>query len=84
MTGHKIIEILIDHIEEEFEEYEICIENNPDHYRGGYQWSVCKNDEMLDSGLAFCTESAISEAKDAIIALNGNDDYMLSTLNLFP
>lgn len=84
MTVHQITGHLIGSLEEEFEGHEICIEKNPDHYRGGYEWSVCKNDEMLDSGLAFSTESAISEAKHAIIALNGNEDYVLSTLNPSP
>jgi len=72
MTSHQVVEHLIGSIEEEFEGCKIYIENNPDHYRGGYEWSVSKDNEMLDSGLAFSTESAITEAKDSILALNNN------------
>jgi len=83
MTSHQVVEHIIGSIEEEFEGYEIYIEDNPDRYRGGYEWSVCKDDEMLDSDLAFSIESAISEAKDSILALKKNEDYMLSTYNPF-
>lgn len=79
MKNHQVIEHLIGSIEEEFEGYEIYIENNPDHYRGGYEWAVCKDDEILDSDLAFSIESALAEAKDSILTLNKNEDYMLST-----
>lgn len=27
---------------------EIYIEPNPDHYRGGFAWSVCRNESELD------------------------------------
>lgn len=84
MTSHQVVEHLIGSIEEEFEDYEIYIENNPDHYRGGYEWSVCKDDEMLHSDLAFSIESAITEAKDFILALNKNEDFMLTTINPLP
>jgi hypothetical protein len=57
-------------IEEVFERYQIHIVNNPDRYRGGYEWSVSKDNEMLDSGLAFNVEDAILEAKTLIIQLN--------------
>ena len=84
MTNYQVVEHLIGSIEEEFEGYEIYIENNPDHYRGGYEWSVSKDDETLDSDLAFSIESALAEAKDSILALIKNEDYMLSTNNPFP
>lgn len=84
MKNHPVVEHLIGSIEEKFESYEIYIENNPDHYRGGYEWSVCKDDEMLDSDLAFSIESAITEAKDSILALDKNEDYMRSTYNPLP
>ena len=83
MTSHQVVEHLIGSIEEEFEGHEIYIENNPDHYRGGYEWSVCKDNVMLDSDLAFSIESALTEAKNSILALNKNEDYMLSTFNPF-
>ena len=69
MTSHQVVEHLIGSIEEEFEGYEIYIENNPDDYRGGYEWSVCKDDEMLVSDLAFSIESGITGPKDFILAL---------------
>lgn len=70
MKNYRIAEQLVGTIEEEFEGYKIYIESNLDHHRGGYEWSVSKGDELLDSGLAFSIEGAMSEAQNSIIELN--------------
>nr|WP_315485228.1 hypothetical protein [uncultured Undibacterium sp.] len=45
---------------------EIYIEANPDHYRGGFAWSVCREENELDSGLALTEDEAMAEAQRAI------------------
>lgn len=52
--------------EENFCEHEIYVEPNPDQYRGGFTWSVCKADCELDCGLAITVEDALTEAHKAI------------------
>lgn len=79
MKNYRVIEHLAGSIEEEFQGCKIFIENNPDSYRGGFEWSVCKDDEMWDSGLAVTIENAVSEAQNSIAELNRNRDYMLAT-----
>jgi hypothetical protein len=55
--------------EEIFHEHEIYIEPNPDHYRGGFAWSICKNECELDCGLATTVEEALIRAHKAIEVL---------------
>jgi hypothetical protein len=55
--------------EEIFHEHEIYIEPNPDHYRGGFSWSVCKDESELDCGLATTVKDALLEAHKAIEVL---------------
>lgn len=57
--------------EEIFHGYEIYIEPNPDHYRGGYAWSVCSEESELDCGLAPMLDEAITEAHTAIEKIEG-------------
>jgi hypothetical protein len=52
--------------EEIFHEHEIYIEPNPDHYRGGFAWSVCKDECELECGLATTKDDALAEAHKAI------------------
>ncbi|MFZ6689300.1 hypothetical protein ACO0K0_16270 [Undibacterium sp. SXout11W] len=52
--------------EEIFHEHEIYIEPNPDHYRGGFVWSVCKGECELDCGLSLTIDDALNEAKKVI------------------
>lgn len=49
--------------EEEYFGYEIYVEKNRDKYRGGFEWSVCKDENELDAGLAFSVDDAIAEAR---------------------
>lgn len=53
-------------IEEEYKTYTIHIEKNPDQWRGGFIWSVCKEDEELETGLDFTVETAREEAQRSI------------------
>lgn len=48
--------------EEEINGFTIYIEDNPDRWRGGYSWSVCKDEVELDSGLAFDVIDALERA----------------------
>lgn len=57
--------------EEIFRDYEIFIEPNPDKYRGGFAWSVSKDECELDCGLAPSMDSAIAESHIAIDKLTG-------------
>ena len=52
--------------EEIFRGHEIYIEPNPDHYRGGSVWSVCKDECELECGLATSADEALAEAHAAI------------------
>jgi hypothetical protein len=52
--------------EEVFCDHEIYIEPNPDHYRGGFAWSVCKDECELDCGLANTVDEALAEAQSFI------------------
>ncbi|MEM6190670.1 hypothetical protein [Shewanella scandinavica] len=49
--------------EEEWCGYEIYIERNPDRFRGGFEWSVCFDNEEIQSGLAFHFDFALAEAQ---------------------
>lgn len=49
--------------EEEYFGYEIYVEKNRDQYRGGFEWSVCKDESELDVGLAFSVNDALTEAR---------------------
>lgn len=48
--------------EEEVNGYTISIDVNPDRWRGGFVWSVCKDGVELDSGVEFRTETARLQA----------------------
>lgn len=48
--------------EEEIKGFTIYIEDNPDRWRGGYSWSVCKDRVEFDSGLAFDVADALKQA----------------------
>lgn len=48
--------------EEEVNGYTILIDVNPDRWRGGSVWSVCKGGVELDSGVEFRTETARLQA----------------------
>ncbi|MCT8985290.1 hypothetical protein [Shewanella phaeophyticola] len=56
--------------EEEYQGFEIYVEENPDHYNEGYSWSVSKNDECIDEGIEFDIKMAIDAARDTIANLN--------------
>jgi hypothetical protein len=52
--------------EEDFMGFEIYIEPNLDRCREGFVWSVCKDEEELDSGLEFGFDEALVAANKAI------------------
>ncbi len=56
--------------EEIFRGVEIYIEANPDLYRGGFAWSVCRDENELDCGLASTEDEAMAEAQRAIEELD--------------
>lgn len=45
--------------DEIFRDHEIYIEPNPDRYRGGSAWVVCKDEFELDSGLAWMLHKSL-------------------------
>lgn len=53
-------------IEDTINGFDIYIEPNPDQYRGGYVWSVSKEDVELDSGLVFSINDALSQIHNSI------------------
>lgn len=55
--------------EEEVNGCTIFIDVNPDRWREGFVWSVCKNDIELDSGLTFDVADAIGGANSVVDAL---------------
>jgi len=54
--------------EEEYQGFEIYIEQNPDNYSEGFCWSISRNDECLNEGIEFDIQSAINMARKAIDA----------------
>ena len=55
--------------EEIFLDHEIYIQPNSDPYRGGFEWSICRNGVELDVGLDFSINDALKQAKGVITAL---------------
>ncbi|RYD72328.1 MAG: hypothetical protein EOP53_22130 [Sphingobacteriales bacterium] len=70
MKKYHTTEQLVDSIEEDFQDYQIFIDNNSDKYRGGFEWSISKDDEIFCSDLAFNIESAFSDAQQAVIKIS--------------
>lgn len=52
--------------EEELCGYVIYIERNPDRFRGGFEWFVCFDNKVIQSGLAFHFGFALTEAQQFI------------------
>ena len=52
-----------------FQTFEIYIDHNPDRWRGGYVWGVCKNGQELSSGLSFGVAEAAEEARESVMIL---------------
>lgn len=46
--------------------FSIYIELNPDQYQEGFSWSICKDNEELDSGIDFDERLALKEAQNAV------------------
>jgi hypothetical protein len=44
-------------------DHEIFIEPNRDQYRGGFEWSVCRDGIELNVGLDFTFEVALQQAR---------------------
>lgn len=55
--------------EEEVNGYTIFIDVNPDHWRGGFVWSVCKGGVELDSGVEFRTETVRLQAYNMLSSM---------------
>lgn len=53
-------------METEYLGYTIHIEKNPDRYRGGYEWAVCKDSVEWDCGLSFSESDALASAIKSI------------------
>lgn len=56
--------------EESLDGYEIYVSPNRDHYTGGYEWSICKDEVEWDGGLEFSIDDAINSARDAVAKLS--------------
>lgn len=55
--------------EEIFLDHEIYIQPDRDPYRGGFEWSVCRNSVELDGGLEFSIDDALKKAQSVVTAL---------------
>ncbi|MBT1446542.1 hypothetical protein KJI95_18770 [Shewanella sp. JM162201] len=55
--------------EEEYKGYVIYVENNPDSYRGGYEYSVSDGEAIIEDGLVFDVEDALQSARSFIDSL---------------
>jgi dsRNA-specific ribonuclease len=53
--------------------YEITIEENPDNWRGGFEWSVSMGDEVIGSGLEFSRKLAEEAANGRVFQLTQID-----------
>jgi hypothetical protein len=54
--------------EEVYLGYEIYVEPNRDPYREGFEWSVCKEDSVIDNGLAFTIPDSVDQARKVVDA----------------
>jgi|TARA_R110002124_G_scaffold50901_3_gene147608 hypothetical protein len=52
--------------EEDYFDFHIYIEPNPDNYNEGFTWSICKDEIEWESNLEFSIEDALKAAKKAI------------------
>lgn len=52
--------------EEVYLGFEIYVEPNRDPYREGFEWSVCKEDSVIDSGLAFTIPDSVDQARKVV------------------
>ena len=52
--------------EEIYREHEIYIEPNRDSYLEGFEWSVCKDEIELATGLAFSIADSLEEARKTV------------------
>lgn len=60
---------LTNNYEEIFLDHEIHIQPDRDPYRGGFEWSVCRNGVELDAGLEFSIDDALKKAQSVVTAL---------------
>ena len=63
------IESLTNSYEEIFLDHEIYIQPDRDPYRGGFEWSVCREGVELDAGLEFSIDDALKKAQVVVTAL---------------
>ena len=63
------IESLTNSYEEVFLDHEIYIQPDRDPYRGGFEWSVCREGVELDAGLEFSIDDALKKAQGVVTAL---------------
>ena len=63
------IESLTNSYEEIFLDHEIYIQPDRDPYRGGFEWSVCRDAVELDAGLEFSIDEALKKAQGVVTAL---------------
>ena len=63
------IESLTSSYEEIFLDHEIYIQPDRDPYRGGFEWSVCRNGVELDVGLEFSIDDDLKKAQGVVTAL---------------
>jgi len=55
--------------EEPYAGHMIFIEPNRDIYRGGFEWSVCRDDNELQCGLEFSVEEALKASRKFVDSL---------------
>lgn len=53
-------------LEETYKGYVIYLENNPDQYTGGYEFSISDSENILHEGLEFDAETAFLKARELI------------------
>ena len=54
-------------------DWRIYIEPNPDRYRGGFIWSIVKDDGIWGDGIAWTTEEAESAAIKAMTSIQRSE-----------
>jgi hypothetical protein len=66
---NKQIESVVNSYEEIFLDHEIYIQPDRDPYRGGFEWSVCRNGIELNAGLDFSIDDALKKAQGVVTGL---------------
>ncbi len=75
--GNVISDDFLGTYEETYKGYEIYIDRNRDSNRGGFEWTVCKDESEYENGLSFTAQGSLDEAFEVINILVKNPEPII-------